>query len=288
MRHRRPHITLVNGSPLPLLGLGVFKVPPEQTQRVVTDAIAVGYRSFDTASRYGNEAGVGAAIADSAVPRDEVFVTTKLGNPDQGYASTFRAFDASASRLGLDVIDLYLIHWPAPARKEFENTWRAMTELWRAGRTRFIGVSNFLPHHLSQLLRSSDVVPSVNQIEIHPYLQQEALRAFNARHGIATAAYSPLGRGRVLNDPVIRRIASRVERTPAQVVLRWHLQLGNIVIPKSSDPARLSDNFHVFDFELSQSDMDEIRGLDRAQRFGFHPDRFNGFPTDFTDAAPPL
>lgn len=287
MSRRTPRITLLDGSPLPALGLGVFKVPPEQTRQVVTNGIEVGYRSFDTASRYGNEAGVGKAIADADVPRDQIFVTTKLGNPDQGYDSTFRAFDASAARLGLDVVDLYLLHWPAPARKEFESTWRAMTELWRIGRTRFIGVSNFLPHHLSQLLRSSDVVPAVNQIEIHPYLQQEAVRAFNARHGVATAAYSPLGRGRVLRDPVICAISSRVGRTPAQVVLRWHLQLGNIVIPKSSDPVRIAENFQVFDFELSRSDLDAIRGLDRGQRFGFHPDRFNGFPEDFTHPEAP-
>jgi 2,5-diketo-D-gluconate reductase A len=287
MSHCSPRITLMDGSPLPLLGLGVFKVPPEQTQRVVTDALAVGYRSFDTASRYGNEAGVGAAIAESVAPREEIFVTTKLGNPDQGYDSTFRTFDASASRLALDAVDLYLVHWPAPARNQLENTWRAMTKLWRAGRTRFIGVSNFLPHHLSQLLRSSDVVPAVNQIEMHPYLQQEDVRAVNTRLGIATAAYSPLGRGRVLDDPVICKIASRLERTPAQVVLRWHLQLGNIVIPKSSDPVRISENFRVFDFELTQGDMGEIRRLDRAQRFGFHPDRFNGFPADFNDQTTP-
>ncbi|TRW47015.1 aldo/keto reductase [Georgenia yuyongxinii] len=283
-----PQVTLNDGNAIPQLGLGVFQVPPEDTERVVTEALAAGYRSIDTAARYGNEHGVGAAVATSGLDRDEVFVATKLANPDQGYASTLTAFDASARELGLDVVDLYLIHWPAPARKEFLNSWRAMEELRAAGRVRSIGVSNFLVHHLEEVLNTSGVVPAVNQIELHPYLQQRELRAFHADHGIVTEAYSPLGRGGVLADPVITGIAERLGRTPAQVVLRWHLQLGNVVIPKSVHAARMAENLDLGGPELSEDDMTAIASLDRGGRTGFHPDRFNGFPEDFAEATQPV
>lgn len=277
-----PDVILNNGVAIPQLGLGVFQVPPEDTRRVVADALEAGYRSIDTATRYDNEAGVGAALAASGLPRDDVFVTTKLANPDQGYESGHAAFDASLAALALDRVDLYLIHWPCPARGEALNSWRAMEEILASGRARAIGVSNFLPHHLDALLEAANVVPAVNQVELHPYLQQRELRAANAQHGIATEAYSPLGQTAVLDDPVIARIAQEHGRTPAQVVLRWHVQLGTIVIPKTVNRDRMASNLAVFDFELTGDDMAAIEGLDRGQSVSrFHPDTFNGFPEDF-------
>ncbi|WP_163544915.1 aldo/keto reductase [Occultella kanbiaonis] len=280
-----PQVTLNDGVTIPQLGFGVFQVPPEETQIAVTHALEAGYRAIDTAARYRNEVGVGAALAASGLGTDEVFVTTKLANDDQGYDSTLAAFDASATALGLDVVDLYLIHWPCPKRGEAANSWRAISELKEAGRIRSIGVSNFLPHHIQQLLEASLPLPAVNQIEVHPYLQQREVREFNAAQGIATEAYSPLGQGRVLADPVITAIADRLGRSPAQVVLRWHLQLGNIVIPKSVTPERVRENIAVFDFELTDVDIDQINGLERGDRTGFHPDEFNGFPEDFAKKA---
>ncbi|MPV35916.1 aldo/keto reductase [Georgenia subflava] len=281
-----PQLTLSSGVTIPQIGFGVFQVPPEDTQDAVGHALAAGYRSIDTAARYDNEAGVGAAIAASGLARDEVFVATKLANPDQGYESTLKAFDASTSELGLDVVDLYLIHWPCPARGEALNSWRAMRELRDGGRVGSIGVSNFMVHHLRELLAATEVVPEVNQIEVHPYYQQTELRAFNAEHGIVTEAYSPLGRGGVLKDPAIAGIAERLGRSPAQVILRWHIQLGNVVIPKSVTPERIAANIDVFDFELTEDDMSTIAALDRGGRTGFHPDHFNGFPEDFAPDAP--
>ena len=283
-----PTVTLNNGVKAPQLGLGVFQVPPEDTERVVTDALAAGYRSVDTAARYNNEDGVGAALAASGLRNDDVFVATKLANPDQGYESALAAFDASATALQRDVVDLYLIHWPCPKRGEALNSWRAMTELAAAGRIRAVGTSNFLTHHLDDLLEASDVVPALNQVELHPYFQQRELRAFHAKHGIATEAWSPLAQGAVLDDPVVVSIADRLGRTSAQVVLRWHLQLGNVVIPKSVTPSRMMQNIDVFDFELTEADMAAIEDLDRGVegRTGFHPDRFNGFPEDFATDKP--
>jgi 2,5-diketo-D-gluconate reductase A len=281
----QPQVMLSDGTTMPQLGLGVFQVPPEDTEQVVAHGLAAGYRSIDTAARYGNEAGVGAALAASDLARDEVFVTTKLANPDQGYESTLAAFDASSQKLGIDVVDLYLIHWPCPGRGEALSSWRAMEELRAAGRVRAIGVSNFLPHHLTELLDAAEVRPVVNQIEVHPYHQQKELRAFNAEHGILTEAYSPLGQGAVLTDPVITGIAERLGRTPAQVVVRWHLQLGNVVIPKSVTPSRMAENVDVLGFELSEADMAAIDGLDRGQRIGFHADFFNGYPEDFEEGS---
>jgi 2,5-diketo-D-gluconate reductase A len=283
-----PTLRLNSGAAIPQVGFGTFQVDPAITRDVVVDAIAAGYRSIDTAARYLNEAGVGQAIADTDLGRDELFITTKLANPDQGYDSTLRAFDASLAELGLDPVDLYLIHWPCPARGEFTNSWRAMEELRDQGRIRSIGVSNFLAHHLEELLAASATVPAVNQIELHPYLQQRELRAFHAAHGIVTEAWSPLAQGAVLSDPVIVDIASRLGRTPAQVVLRWHVQLGNVVIPKSVTPERQRENIALFDLELDDADMAAIEALDRGEegRTGFHPDRFNGFPSDFAAATP--
>lgn len=276
-----PRLTLNTGATIPQLGLGVFQVPPEDTRGVVMAGLEAGYRSIDTAARYQNEAGVGEAIAESGVPRDEVFVTTKLANDDQGYDQAHVAFNDSLEELGLDAVDLYLIHWPCPKRGEYLNCWRAFEEFHRSGRARAIGVSNFLVPHLERLLESSEVVPAVNQIELHPYLQQKELRAFHAEHGILTEAWSPLAQGAVLTDPVITGIAQRLGRSPAQVVLRWHIQLGTVVIPKSVTPARQKENIDVFDFELDAQAMADIEGLDRGERTGFDPNEFNGFPEDF-------
>ncbi|MYX38848.1 MULTISPECIES: aldo/keto reductase [unclassified Streptomyces] len=270
-----PDITLNNGVTMPQLGFGVFQVPDADTAAAVTAALENGYRSIDTAAIYGNEAGVGQALAASGVARDELFVTTKLWNGDQGYDSTLAAFDASLAKLGLDHVDLYLIHWPAPARDTYLDTWRAFEKIHAEGRARAIGVSNFQPAHLQRIIDNSDVVPAVNQVELHPQLQQSELRAFHARHGIATEAWSPLAQGAVLSDPVVTGIADRLGRTPAQVILRWHLQLGNVVIPKSVTPERIRQNIDVFDFALSDADIAAITALDSGTRIGPDPDTFN-------------
>ncbi|WP_127125764.1 aldo/keto reductase [Georgenia sp. SYP-B2076] len=283
-----PTLQLSTGASIPQVGIGTFQVDPAITRDVVVDAIASGYRSIDTAARYLNEDGVGRAIAEAGVPRGELFVATKLANTDQGYDATLRAFDASMTRLGLEQLDLYLIHWPCPARREFQNTWRAMELLRSEGRVTSIGVSNFLVHHLEELLESSPTVPAVNQVELHPYFQQRQLREFHAAHGILTEAWSPLAQGAVLDDFTIVDIAERLDRSPAQVVLRWHVQLGNVLIPKSVLPERQAENLALFDFELDDADMAAIEALDRGEegRTGFHPDRFNGFPADFEAATP--
>ncbi|MGI5254953.1 aldo/keto reductase [Actinacidiphila glaucinigra] len=270
-----PDITLNNGVTMPQLGFGVFQVPDADTAAAVTAALENGYRSIDTAAIYGNEAGVGQALAASGVARDELFVTTKLWNGDQGYDSTLAAFDASLAKLGLDHVDLYLIHWPTPARDTYLDTWRAFEKIHAEGRARAIGVSNFQPAHLQRIIDNSDVVPAVNQVELHPQLQQAELRAFHARHGIATEAWSPLAQGAVLSDPVVTGIADRLGRTPAQVILRWHLQLGNVVIPKSVTPERIRQNIDVFDFALSDADIAAITALDSGTRIGPDPDTFN-------------
>ncbi|MFG2301251.1 aldo/keto reductase [Actinacidiphila glaucinigra] len=270
-----PDITLNNGVTMPQLGFGVFQVPDADTAAAVTSALENGYRSIDTAAIYGNEAGVGQALAASGVARDELFVTTKLWNGDQGYDSALAAFDASLAKLGLDHVDLYLIHWPTPARDTYLDTWRAFEKIHAEGRARAIGVSNFQPAHLQRIIDNSDVVPAVNQVELHPQLQQAELRAFHARHGIATEAWSPLAQGAVLSDPVVTGIADRLGRTPAQVILRWHLQLGNVVIPKSVTPERIRQNIDVFDFALSDADIAAITALDSGTRIGPDPDTFN-------------
>ncbi|MFF4243262.1 aldo/keto reductase [Streptomyces sp. NPDC001822] len=270
-----PTVTLNNGVRIPQLGFGVFQVPDDETTAAVTAALEAGYRSIDTATVYGNEAGVGRALAESGLPRDELFVTTKLWNADQGYDATLAAFDASLAALGLDHVDLYLIHWPTPARDLYTETWRALEKLYADGRIRAAGVSNFQPAHLHRLREESSLVPAVNQVELHPGLQQSELRAVHAEAGIATEAWSPLAQGALLDDEVLTSLAERHGRAPAQIVLRWHLQLGNVVIPKSVTPARIGQNIDVFDFELSAADMDAIAGLDRGMRTGPDPDVVN-------------
>ncbi|AWZ25167.1 aldo/keto reductase [Rhodococcus pyridinivorans] len=270
-----PTVTLNNGVEIPQLGFGVFQIPEDETTAAVSSALETGYRHIDTAAIYGNEAGVGRALADSGLSRDELFITTKVWNSDQGYDATLRAFDTSLAALGLDRLDLYLIHWPTPARDLYADTWRALERLVEEGRLRAAGVSNFQPAHLQRLLDGSSLVPTINQIELHPGLQQSELRAFHAEHGIATEAWSPLAQGAVLNDEEITSIAERTGKSPAQVVLRWHLQLGNVVIPKSVTPSRIRENFEVFDFELTDEDMSTIAGADRDLRTGPHPDEFN-------------
>ncbi|WP_411077467.1 aldo/keto reductase [Streptomyces sp. cmx-10-25] len=267
-----PSVALNDGTAIPQIGFGVFQVPDDETTAAVAHALDAGYRSVDTAAVYGNEAGVGRALAASGIARDELYVTTKLWNADQGYDATLRAFDDSLARLGLDHVDLYLIHWPAPARDLYVDTWRAIGTLVADGRVRTAGVSNFNPTHLERLLDSSDLVPAVNQIELHPGLQQRELRALHAVHGIATEAWSPLAQGAVLADPVVTGIADRHGKSPAQVVLRWHLQLGNVVIPKSVTPARIRENLDVLDFALSPEEMETMAGLDRGLRTGPDPD----------------
>ncbi|WP_282688943.1 MULTISPECIES: aldo/keto reductase [unclassified Streptomyces] len=267
-----PTVTLNNGVTIPQLGFGVFQVPDDETTAAVSAALEAGYRSIDTAAIYGNEVGVGRALAASGIPREELFVTTKLWNADQGYEATLAAFDASLAKLGLDHVDLYLIHWPTPAHDLYPESWRALEKLAADGRIRAAGVSNFQPAHLSRLLETGTLVPAVNQIELHPGLQQSELRAFHAGHGIATEAWSPLAQGTLLKEEALVSIAERHGKSPAQVVLRWHLQLGNIVIPKSVTPERIRQNIDVFDFELSAADLDAVAALDRGMRTGPDPD----------------
>lgn len=271
-----PVIELNNGVRMPQLGFGVFQIPDDETVAAVHAALDAGYRNIDTASIYGNEAAVGRALAESDVPRDELFVTTKLFNSDQGYDETLRAFDESMRKLGLEQLDLYLIHWPLPARDKYLDTWKAFEKLYADGRVRAIGVSNFQPAHLERVLDASDVVPAVNQVELHPYLQQREVREFDAKHGIATEAWSPLAKGgSLLGDPTIAELAVKHGRTPAQIVLRWHLQLGNVVIPKSVTPSRIAENFDLLGFTLSEEELDSLTPLDRGERTGPDPDTFN-------------
>ena len=274
-----PAQTLNNGVHLDQVGFGTYKVPAADAARLVSEALDAGYRHIDTAALYGNEEGVGEAIrtftAAHGVSRDEIFLTSKVWNSDQGYDRTLRAFDASMDRLGLDVLDLYLIHWPCPERGLFVETYRALQELYRSGRVRAIGVSNFQPSHLRQLLDAADVVPAVNQIELHPWLQQRELRGLHDELDIRTVAWSPLGRGAVLADPVITAAAAELKVSPAQVILRWHMEQGNIAIPKASSPERIAENLDLFSFELTPDQRTAIAGMDRNQRSGSHPDEVN-------------
>lgn len=271
-----PSITLNNGVTMPQVGFGVFQVPSEATRTAVASALEAGYRSIDTATVYGNETEVGEAIAQSGVPRDELFVTTKPWNADQGYDETARAFEQSLSKLGMDYVDLYLIHWPLPEVDRYRETWQAFEKLHADGKIRAIGVSNFQPHHLDRLAESSDVVPAVNQIELHPYLQQAEARRYHSEHGIVTEAWSPIGQGKgLLEDAAIAEVAGKHGRTPAQVVLRWHLQLGNVIIPKSVTPSRIRENLDLFGFSLDDDDMATLGTLDRDGRIGPNPDAFN-------------
>ncbi|MFD4689990.1 aldo/keto reductase [Streptomyces sp. NBC_00683] len=269
-----PSITLNNGLEMPQLGYGVWQVPDDEATTAVATAIESGYRSIDTAAIYGNEEGTGKAIAASGVARDELFVTTKLWNGDQGYDSTLRAFDASLDKLGLDYVDLYLIHWPLPAKDAYVDTYKALEKIHADGRAKAIGVSNFLPAHLERLIGETSVVPAVNQIELHPQLQQAEARAFHARHGIVTEAWSPLGQGKGLDVPTVVAIARKHGRTPAQAVLRWHLQTGHVAIPKSVTPSRIVENLDVFGFELDADDLAAFAALDEGKRIGPDPAEF--------------
>jgi 2,5-diketo-D-gluconate reductase A len=270
-----PTVPLNNGVEIPQLGFGVFKVPPQDTEAVTLTAFEVGYRHIDTAEMYGNEAGVGRAVRASGLDRGDVFVTSKLHNPYHAHDDALKAFDRTLQELDFEQVDLFLIHWPLPDVGDYVETWHAMEEIYRSGRARAIGVSNFQPHHLRRLLAASEVVPAVNQVEVHPYLVQEEVRAFGAEHGIVTEAWAPIARSRVLDDPVITGIAERLGRTPAQVTLRWHIQRGDVVFPKSVTRSRIEENFAIFDFELSADDMAAITGLDRHERTGPDPDTMN-------------
>lgn len=271
-----PPIILNNGVEMPQLGFGVWQVPDDEAEAAVTTALEAGYRSIDTAAIYGNEEGTGKAIAASGIAREELFVTTKLWNSDQGHDSTLRAFDASLEKLGLDHVDLYLIHWPLPSKGLAVDTYKAFEKILADGRAKSIGVSNFLPEHLERLLAETSVIPAVNQIELHPHLQQRASRAFHAEQGITTEAWSPLGQGKgLLEVPAIIAIAQKHGRTPAQVVLRWHIQLGNVVIPKSVTPSRIKENIDVFGFELDPEDMAAISALNEDRRLGPDPAAFD-------------
>jgi 2,5-diketo-D-gluconate reductase A len=268
-----PSVALSDGALVPQLGLGVYKVADDEARTVVATALELGYRHVDTASFYGNEVGVGQALRASDVPRDDVFVTTKVWNTEQGFDETLRAFDASLDRLGTDHVDLYLIHWPAPTQDRYVETWRALERIAEEGRARSIGVSNFQVHHLERLLGETSVVPVIDQVEAHPWLQQHELREFCAARGIAVEAWSPLARGRVLDDAVVGRVAAKHGVQPAQAVIRWHLQQGLVVIPKTVSPVRLRSNLDVFGFELDEDDLAAFAALDSGERSGSHPDQ---------------
>jgi len=266
-----PNVSLSDGIEIPQVGFGVFRVPPEETQRAVEDALAAGYRHVDTAAYYRNERGVAAAIAASGIRREEIFITTKLWHTDLGFDSALAAFERSIENLDTEVVDLYLIHWPVPARDLFLDTWRAFERIHAEGGARSIGVSNFRVEDLERLAREAETRPTVNQIELHPSLQQAELRAWHAEHGIVTAAWAPLAQGEVLGDDTLVTIAAHHGRTVAQVVLRWHLQLGNVVMPRSVTPARVRENLDIFDFELSEDDLAVIARLDAGHRIGPDP-----------------
>ena len=273
-----PAVMLNNGRTIPQFGFGVFLVPPGEAAEAVSTALQAGYRHVDTAQAYRNEKEIGEAVAKSGLPRGEIFLTTKLGNANHLPDDARRSFDASLDALGTDYVDLFLIHWPLPTRYggDFVSTWRALEDFYRDGRARSIGVSNFQPHHIRRLHEECEIPPAVNQIEVHPYLTQNTVREFCAQHQIAIEAWSPLGQGNVLGDPAIRAIAERAGKTPAQVVLRWHVQRGDIVFPKSATPDRIRENIDIFDFELSAADVEDITVLNKNERTGPDPDKFDG------------
>ncbi|MGP9816413.1 aldo/keto reductase [Glutamicibacter sp. 363] len=271
-----PAVTLNNGVQMPQIGFGVFQVPNEETTTAVAAALKAGYRSIDTAAIYGNEEGVGKALAESGINREELFITSKIWISDMGYEQTLRAFDESLQRLGLDYLDLFLIHWPAPEKELYVETWKALEKLYAEKKIRAIGVSNFQPTHLQKLIDATDVVPAVNQVELHPALQNAEVSAANAGHGIATEAWSPLAQGALLNDASILAIGEAHQVTAAQVILRWHLQRGRVIIPKSVTESRIVQNLDLFGFELSAEELAAIDALDRGGRTGPDPDSFNG------------
>jgi 2,5-diketo-D-gluconate reductase A len=274
---RIPDILLSNGQTIPQFGFGVFQIPPADTARAVTTALEAGYRHIDTAEGYGNEKEVGEAIDGSGLDRADVFVTSKLNNGCHRPDDARGAFDRTLGALGSDYVDLFLIHWPLPTKYDgdYVSTWQTLEEFYRDGRARSIGVSNFQPHHIRRLHEECEVPPAVNQIEVHPYFTQSEVRAFCGEHQIAVEAWAPLAQGAVLSDPTIDAIARRVGKTPAQVVLRWHIERGDIVFPKSVTPARIRENIDIFDFELSGEDVEAITALDRGERIGPDPDTFD-------------
>jgi 2,5-diketo-D-gluconate reductase A len=267
-----PSIVLNDGTSIPQLGFGVFKVEPPETARVVSEALEVGYRHIDTAKAYDNEAGVGTAIAESGLDRDELYVTTKLWNSDQSRAAALDAIDLSLAKLQLDYVDLYLIHWPSPHRGLYVESWLALEEILESGRAKSIGVSNFTPRHIQDVLDAGSVVPAVNQIEFHPYFQQREVAAFDAEHGIVTESWSPLGQGQLVDEPAVTAIADAHGKSLAQVILRWHIQLGHVVIPKSTHRERMAENLDIFDFELNDGELATITMLERGGRIGPDPD----------------
>ncbi|RNE57014.1 aldo/keto reductase [Cryobacterium tepidiphilum] len=267
-----PLVSLNDGRSIPQLGFGVYKIADAAASDAVQVALQAGYRHIDTAALYENEAGVGRGVAASGLPREDVFVTTKVWNDRHGYDQTLRAFDESLAKLRLDYVDLYLIHWPSPRQDRYVETYRALEKLRADGLARSIGVSNFHPHHLDRLLAETDVVPVLNQVELHPWLAQRDVRAYDDAHGIRTEAWSPLARGRAADDPLLQEIGRKYGKSPAQVVIRWHLDLGTIVIPKSATPSRIRENIDVFDFHLDTDDMARIATLDDGSRTGRDPD----------------
>lgn len=274
MKSIKDTITLHNGVKMPYLGFGVYKVEEgHQVEETVKTALELGYRSIDTAAFYQNEEGVGKAILDSGINREDLFITTKVWNNDQGYEETLRAFNESMNKLQLDYLDLYLVHWPVKGK--YLDTWRAMEKLYNEGKVRAIGVSNFQIHHLEDLFKHSTVKPTVNQVELHPRLSQEELRAYCQEKDIAVEAWSPIGRGRLLAEPILKTIGEKYKKSAAQVILRWHLQNGVIIIPKSVTPARIKENMELFDFALNHEDMEQINSLNKNERFGPDPDHFN-------------
>ncbi len=273
-----PVITLNNGVKIPQLGFGVFQIEPDRTAEATLAALETGYRHIDTAEMYGNESQVGEAVRASGLDRDDVFVTSKLSNAFHAYDEAMGAFDQTLKDLGFDYLDLFLVHWPLPDVGDYVETWKAMEEIARSGRVKAIGVSNFQAHHLQRLFDATEVVPAVNQIEVHPYLAQDDLRAFNRGHGIETEAWSPIAQGKVLDDPTLVKIAEQHGRSTAQVTLRWHLQRGDIVFPKSVTRSRVEENFDIFDFELTDDELGQISALNRDERVGPDPDVFNWVP----------
>jgi len=277
-----PNIELNDGHSIPQLGFGVFQIDPAETERPVRVALEIGYRHIDTAEMYGNERGVGEAIRGSGLDRGEVYVTSKLNNSFHEPDEARKAFDRSLSELGFDYVDLFLIHWPLPTLYDgdYVSTWKTLEEFKADGRSRSIGVSNFQVEHLERLAAETDTVPAANQIELHPYFQNREVRSYDEEHGIATEAWSPIAQGDVLDDPVVTEIAAKLGRTPAQVVLRWHVQRGNIIFPKSVTPERIRENFEIFDFEIEPADLEQIDGLDRGEagRIGPNPDQMAYVP----------
>jgi len=273
-----PQIMLNNGQQIPQFGFGVFLVPPAETTAAVSSALEAGYRHVDTAEMYGNEAEVGAAIRKSGLDRADVFITTKLNNGYHRPDDARVAFDNSLTALGVDYVDLFLMHWPLPTKYggDFVSTWQTLEEFYRDGRARSIGVSNFQPHHLRRIHQECEITPAVDQIEVNPYLTQDDVRGFCAEHQIAVEAWSPLARSKALDDPTIDDIARRYGKTPSQVILRWHIERGDIVFPKSVSPARIRENIDIFDFELAGEDVEAISALNRNQRTGPNPDTFDG------------